>query len=81
MDGLEGGMKLRADSIIRQAISFGNQTEFHQRILKCVEELKVEPNKDNKISRMSILNLFVRDLSLRIKDLEFGDLCLIYQEF
>lgn len=43
--------------------------------MRSIEELRVDPSKENKVIRMSILNLFVRDIALRIKDLEFKDLC------
>lgn len=43
-------------------------------IIRAIDELKVEPNKDNKIVWMSIANLFIRDISIRFYEMEFKDL-------
>ena len=78
LSGLQPSVYRRAELIIQLSVQLDSQTELHERVLRAIEELRVEPSKDNRVIRMSILNLFVREISLRIQELEFKDLCLIY---
>ena len=78
LSGLQPSVYRRAELIIQLSVQLDSQTELHERVLRAIEELRVEPSKDNRVIRMSILNLFVREISLRIQELEFKDLCLIF---
>lgn len=80
-EGLQGNVQQRARMIIELAVQFDHLAEFHEKVLKALEELKVEPVKENRLVRTSVANLFIRDISLRVRDLDFRDLDLIFSQF
>lgn len=46
-----------------------------------IKELIITPEKEEKLERLSIFNLFIRNLNFKIQNLDFSEIVSVYQNY